>query len=74
MKTFFDNVDVAAELINNTFAEDGISLANSAREIAKDELGLGFFGSMLPSNVLNAIVNDTHNMGGDNSYQLDIGI
>ncbi len=74
MKTFFDDIDVATELINNTFEGDELSLANSAREIAKNELGLGFFGSMVPSNVLNAIVNDTHNMGGDNSYQLDIGI
>ncbi|MBQ9274216.1 MAG: hypothetical protein IJ228_05320 [Succinivibrio sp.] len=74
MNTLFNDAGEATDLINNTFAGDSLSLAKTAREIATTELGLGTFASFIPSNVIDSIVNDTKNMGGDKSYQIDIGI
>lgn len=45
---------------------------HQASNIARDELG--FFDSLSPAKVVTSIVNDARNMGGDNSYKVDIGV
>ncbi|MBQ9275344.1 MAG: hypothetical protein IJ228_11050 [Succinivibrio sp.] len=74
MQAMFNDAGEADSLLRSTFGADSISLFNSASEIATKELGLGYWSSWKPSAVINSILNDTKNMGGDKSYQLDIGI
>ena len=51
-----------------------VKLAADARSIATDELGLSVWSSFSADNVFNEIVKDSKSLGGDNAYQIDIGV
>ncbi len=50
------------------------TIGMDARNVARDELGLGFFASLSPANVVDSIVQDAGQMGGDKDYKVDIGV
>ncbi len=49
-------------------------IAMDARSIAPNELGLSFFQSFSPANIINRIIEDAQEMGGDKDYNVDIGV
>lgn len=76
MKTLFDDVDVAMDIMKNKFAKKvSDSLKSSVAGIATGELGVGFVDMITNFNlVFDKIKESTMKMGGDKSYQIDIGI
>ncbi len=66
----FDNFSKVSE----TLGDGQAALVGNARTIAVNELGVGTWASLLPNNVVNAIMEDAKKVGGDKSYQIDIGV
>ncbi len=73
MTTLFSGADAATQMLSDNFSatEKGTILA-SMKSISVKELGLGWWA--FPNTIMNAIVDDTKKLGGDDSYQIDIGI
>lgn len=73
MTTLFSGSDAATQMLSDNFSatEKGTILA-SMKSISVKELGLGWWA--FPSTIMNTIVDDTKKLGGDDSYQIDIGI
>ncbi len=75
MKTFFDDVDVAMDIISKKFESDSSTLQESVR---KEGANLGFgikqFFTEGIEGLLKRFQDSSMKMGGDNSYQIDIGI
>ena len=65
--------DAATEMIDSNFStvEKG-TIFSSMKSISVKELDVGWFA--FPSTIMNAIVEDTKKLGGDDSYQIDIGV
>ncbi len=75
MSTFFDDVDVAMDIINKKFKSDSSTLKNSViKEGGK--LGVGMLDIFTKGidYLFEKIKDSTMKMGGDDSYQIDIGI
>lgn len=67
----FDSFDA---LKNSLSGSDQVQLMKDASNIAYKELGLGYGASFLPWKVVDALIADTQNLGGDKDYQVDIGV
>ena len=65
--------DAAEEMIDDNFSlgEKG-KIMGSMKVISMKELGAGLFAG--PQTIMNAIIDDTKKLGGDDSYQIDIGV
>ena len=51
-----------------------IKLAADASSVATNELDLVWYSALNPNNVFGEIVADTKRLGGDNAYEIDIGV
>ena len=73
MNTLFAGSDAAEAMLNNNFSslEKG-TIMGSMKLISVKELNAGLFAGA--ETIMNAIIEDTKKLGGDDSYQLDIGI
>ena len=73
MSTLFAESDAANRMLETNFTpiERGKAAA-SMKMISYNELGVWFLAG--PGTILNAIVEDTKKLGGDDSYQIDIGV
>ena len=58
----------------SSYHRDQGKIALDARSIATNELGLSFFQSFSPANIINRIIEDAQEMGGDKDYKVDIGV
>ncbi len=67
----FDNYDALSGGMSEV---DQGKIAMDARSIATNELGLSFFQSFSPANIINRIIEDAQEMGGDKDYKVDIGV
>ncbi len=66
----FDNFSKVGE----TFGDGKGKLAMSAKTIAENELGVSAWVSWMPDKVIDAIMEDAKKVGGDKSYQVDVGV
>lgn len=89
MGALFNGADAANRMFDENFsAIDKLKIGNDTRKVATDELNVST-GSLIKGAlpdwlrgdaptadalIMNAIVRDTERMGGDKSYQIDIGI
>ena len=73
MSTLFAESEAAGEMLAKNFSgkEQGKILA-SMKIISVKELGAGIFAGA--GTIMNAIVEDTKKLGGDDSYQIDVGV
>ena len=73
MTTLFAGSDAAEEMIDDNFSlgEKG-KIMGSMKVISMKELGAGLFAGA--QTIMNAIIDDTKKLGGDDSYQIDIGV
>ena len=73
MTTLFAGSDAAEEMLDDNFSlgEKG-KIMGSMKVISMKELGAGLFAG--PQTIMNAIIDDTKKLGGDDSYQIDIGV
>ena len=73
MNTLFAGSDAAEAMLNNNFSslEKG-TIMGSMKLISVKELNAGLFAGA--ETIIIAIIEDTKKLGGDDSYQLDIGI
>ena len=73
MTTLFSGSDAADAMLTENFTslEKG-KILGSMKLISMQELGTGFFSSS--ETIMNSIIEDTKNLGGDDSYQIDTGV
>ena len=73
MSTLFAESDAASEMLDKNFSgKDQGKILASMKIISVKELGAGIFAGA--GTIMNAIVEDTKKLGGDDSYQIDIGV
>ncbi len=73
MSTLFAESDAASEMLEKSFSgKDQGKILASMKIISVKELGAGIFAGA--GTIMNAIVEDTKKLGGDDSYQIDIGV
>ena len=73
MSTLFAESDAASEMLEKNFlGKDQGKILASMKIISVKELGAGIFAGA--GTIMNAIVEDTKKLGGDDSYQIDIGV
>ena len=73
MTTLFSGSDAADAMLTENFTslEKG-KILGSMKLISMQELGTGFFSSS--ETIMNSIIEDTKNLVGDDSYQIDTGV
>ena len=73
MTTLFAGSDAANKMIDSNFStgEKG-SIMVSMKSISMNELDQPWYAGA--ERILNAIIDDTKSLGGDKSYQIDIGV
>jgi len=67
----FDSFDALTDGLDDG---DKKALLSDAHSVATGELNLNFMSALWPPNVVEAIVNDAKNLGGDGDYQIEIGV
>jgi hypothetical protein len=67
----FENFNTVKQ---NFSVGDQLTLGSNASNIAYNELKLGYWESFSADKVVQAIIEDSNKMGGDKSYQVDIGV
>ena len=73
MSTLFAESDAASEMLEKNFSgKDQGKILASMKIISVKELGAGIFAGA--GTIMNAIVEDTKKLGGDDSYQIDVGV